>query len=148
MDSFRSRHYPLKKKRWRIFQEQAMRHYAILASIVMLITLVRMVQHKEILMFTLLGLAIGLGIANLMAVVSLRRQVAEVFILQEHFAVLSVYDILFEQETRSFPLIMASPARENDHLSFHYFDRIITLKAGDWENFDLLSTHLIWRSQG
>ena len=97
MDSFRSRYYPLRKKRWRIFQEQAMRHYAILASVVMLITLVRMVQHKEILWFTLIGLAIGLAIANIMAVVSLRKQVAEVFILQEHFAVLSVYDILFEQ---------------------------------------------------
>lgn len=148
MDSFRSRYYPLRKKRWRIFQEQAMRHYAILASVVMLITLVRMVQHKEILWFTLIGLAIGLAIANIMAVVSLRKQVAEVFILQEHFAVLSVYDILFEQETKSFPLIMASPNREGDRLSFHYFDRIVTLNGGDWENFDLLCTHLIWRSQG
>jgi len=147
MHSFKSKYYPGKKMRWRIFQEQAMRHYAILAFVVMLFTLVRMVQNKEILVFTLVALALALFVANLMAVVSLRRQVAEIFFTQEHFAVLSVYDVLFKHEIKSFPLQYANPVRENNAISFHYFDRVLTLKSNDWDTFDLICTYLYYYPQ-
>jgi hypothetical protein len=147
MNSFKSRFYPGKRKKWLIFQEQAMIQFGRLSMVVMLLTLLRVFKHQDIFLFALVGFALALVAGNLMAVVSMRRQIAEVFFLQEHFAVLSVWEVLFSKETKTFPLELSNFSREENAASFHYFDRIIVLKAGDWEAFDLICSHLSYRPQ-
>lgn len=147
MNSFRSRYYPGKKKKWLIFQEMAMLHFGRLGMLVMLLTLLRVFRHQDILTFSVSGFALALALSNLLAVVSLRRQVAEVFFLQDHFAVLTAWEVLFSRETRTFPLELANLAREEKQASFHYFDRIIVLKSQDWEAFELICSHLSHRPQ-
>lgn len=124
-----------------------MTHYSWLSFVVILFTLIRMVQHKDILVFGIGGMAIALILANLLAVVSLRRQVAEIFFLQEHFALITVWDVLFTQETKTFPLHLANPSREADQVSFHYFDRVVVLKSADWDTFELICSYLSYRPQ-
>lgn len=147
MNSFKSKHYPNRKSKWLIFQEKAMIHFGRLSMIVMLLTLLRVFRNQEILLFAVIGFSISLALANLMAIVSMRRQVAEIFFLQEHFAMLSVWDVLFTRESKTFPLELTNFSREENQASFHYFDRVVVLKPQDWDAFDLICSYLSHRPQ-
>jgi hypothetical protein len=147
MNSFRSRYYPSRKSKWLIFQENVLIHFGRLSMLVMLITLLKVFRHQEILTFAVSGFALALAAANLMAVVTMRRKIAEVFILQDHFALLTVWDVLFSKESKTFPLELANFSREEMQASFHYFDRVVVLKSQDWDTFDLICSHLSYRPQ-
>jgi len=138
MTSFRSRHYPKNRNKWVIFQEQAIRYYAVMILIVMIGVLLKIYLGESILWFTLGGVALSFILGNLLAYARLKRDIAEVFFLEKHFAVISVYDMLFEQQEHVFPLVYANPQRTSERITLHYKDQVIELKRDDWEDFDLI----------
>lgn len=121
-----------------------MYYYAIFSSLVIAGVMMRMFSGKPILWFAVLGFAVAVGLGNLMAYVGLRKKIAAIFFLNEHFSLISVYEILYkeEEEHHVFPRIYANPRREGDQITVHYHDQIITLKSEDWEDFDLIWNHL------
>ncbi|MEM6628506.1 MAG: hypothetical protein AAF694_02490 [Bacteroidota bacterium] len=138
MTSFRSINYPQSKNRWLIFQESAMQFYGAGMLLVMLGVMLKVYLGQNVLGFALIGTVLSLLLGNLLAYSQLKRQVAEVFFLDKHFAVLSVYEILFGHENHVFPLHYASPSRDGTTLSIHYLDRIVQLQKKDWEDFELI----------
>ena len=138
MTSFRSKNYPQSRNRWLIFQETAMRYYAACMLLIMLGVMVKISLGQSIFIFTLVGTGLAVLIGNMLAYSQLKRQVGEVFFLEKHFAILSVYEILFGHENHVFPLQYANPARGEATISVHFFDRIVTLESKDWEDFELI----------
>ena len=74
----------------------------------------------------------------MMAYIKLRKNIAEIFFLQDHFSLISVYEILYGSENKAFPLRYANPQRTADGISLHFDDQIINLKEEDWEDFELI----------
>ena len=138
MTSFRSKHFPRSRNPLVVLQEQAMRYYTVMVFFVMLGIMVRVYTGKEILWFGILGMALSILLGNLIAYVQLRRNIAEIFFVNDHFSLISVYEILYGKENLSFPLMYANPNRTESEITLHFNDQVIVLKQDDWEDFDLI----------
>ena len=87
------------------------------------------------------GEIVIIGLGNLLTYGKLNRSIGRVFFVNQHFSMISVYDILFKKEkSTAFPLIYANPQMdpEQNTLTVHFNDQIITLRRDDWEEFDLM----------
>ena len=80
----------------------------------------------------------ALILGNIVAYVTLKKQIAEVFFVGDSFSLISTYDILFKEPHRSFPIHLANPTRNADLIQLHYEDQIIMLKREDWDEFELI----------
>lgn len=138
MTSFRSNHYPRTKNGVVILQEYAMRQYAWIAMIVMIGSLVRASQGLPLMGFALGGMLVAMLLGNAIAYVQLRKKYAEIFFVKDHFALISIHEIVFKPENKAFPLLYANPRRNGDTIQLTFNDQIIQLEAGDWDDFDLI----------
>jgi hypothetical protein len=139
MQSFKSIHYPTRKSRFAVLQDNAMPFYAGFILLVMVGTVLRSQSGKEIPIFTAVGIAIAIVLGNFFAQVKMRRNIAEIFFTGETFSLVSIYDIAYKQPTAAFPLRFANAHRVGDHIELHYTDLVLMLKREDWgEEFDLI----------
>ena len=150
MDSFRSRQFPRSRKGLLVVQEYAMQYYGAFNLVLMLVVLVRIVSAgagPSLLWWIIGAELIALGLGNMLAYAKLKRTYAEIFFVNEHFSLISVYEILFQRENNAFPLRYANPSLSGDHsrLVIHFNDQVVTLKREDWEEFDLIRDWLYSR---
>ncbi|TAE47034.1 MAG: hypothetical protein EAZ89_18850 [Bacteroidetes bacterium] len=142
MKSFRSRNYPRSSNALLVGQEFAMQYYAALTLIIMLGLMVRVVSggvDYQLLLWALGAEVLAVLLGNALSNAKMRRTLAEIFFVKEHFSLISVYDILHKKESHVFPLAYASARRSADGktLSLHYHDQILTLNEADWgEDFE------------
>lgn len=121
-----------------ILQEYAMYYYGIFALVVMVGVMLKIYFGQNPLWFGIIGMVVAVALGNMMAYVRVKKNIAEIFFVQDHFSLISVYEILFGAENNAFPLRYANPQRTADGLSLHFNDQIIHLKAEDWEDFELI----------
>jgi len=122
-----------------VVQEIAMQYYATFMMFIMAGVLVQVYAGKQVLAFAVIGGLGSIALANAIAYVSLRKRYAEIFFMDDHFALISVYEVLFKDEkSLAFPTKYASPSRSEDQIHFHFHDQIIVLYREDWEDFDLI----------
>lgn len=150
MTSFQSKHFPRSKNGVLILQEYAMQYYGALNILLMLAIIVKVYSgglEQTVLWLAVIGELIILGLGNLLAYGKLRRTIAEIFFVNDHFSMISVYEILFKGENNAFPLIYANPTMtpEQDSITVHFNDQIITLYRRDWDEFDLIRDYLYSR---
>lgn len=138
MTKFRSKHFPGSDKRIVLVQEYAMQYYATFALIVMLGVLVKVYVGQSVLWFGIIGMGLSIVLGNMLAYVRLKKSIAEIFFVQDHFSLISVYEILFGAENTAFPLRYANAQRTAEGISLHFNDQVINLKREDWEDFDLI----------
>ncbi len=138
MTSFRSKHYPGSGKSFLILQEYAMRYYGILTGIVMMLVVLRYYFQKDIFWVAIIGESLALLVGNMLAYANLRRRIAEVLFVADSISVISMYDLLYRQPQKSFPLRLANPVRVNEGIQIHYKDQIITLASKDWDEIDVI----------
>lgn len=120
-----------------------MQYYAAFNLVIMVGAMLKVYAGgpgTSLLWFVLIAEAIALLLGNMIAYGQLRRRYAEIFFVNEHFSLISVYDILYQQEQRAFPLIYANPRLSGDksQITLHFHDRLVTLKRDDWEDFELI----------
>ena len=124
-----------------------MTYYAAIALVIMLGVVVTISQGSGGQSFALIvALAAGVGVffANQLAQASLRRTYAQIRFVGDHFSLISVHDILSENDNHAFPLRYANPSRMgSDRIQLHYSDQVITLKREDWEDFDIIWSWLV-----
>jgi hypothetical protein len=144
--SFRSQHYPTNTNRFTIVQNKAMTYYAAIALVIMLGVVAAIAQGGGEHMLLIVVIAAGLGVffANGLANASLRRTYAQINFVGDHFSLISVHDVISNNENHAFPLRYAAPSRlSNDHIQLHYGDQVITLQRSDWEDFDIIWAWLV-----
>ncbi len=83
----------------------------------------------------------------MLAQAKLKNTYAEIFFVNEHFSLISVHEILNEQQNHAYPLLYANPSYDpnQEQLTLHFNDQVITLKRADWEDFDLIANWLYSR---
>ncbi|MEL6591882.1 MAG: hypothetical protein AAFQ68_17445, partial [Bacteroidota bacterium] len=150
MTSFHSKHFPSSKNGILVLQSFAMQYIAGINVVLMLGILVRVVSHGAdvgLIWFAVIGELIAVGLGNLLAYAKLKKTYAQIFFVNEHFSLISVYEILFKRENNAFPLRYANPRLDGEQnvLSIHFNDQIITLRREDWEEFDLIRDYLFSR---
>ncbi len=143
MTSFHSKKYPQSRNGLVVLQSYAMQYFAGFNIIIMLGALLRIVSQgpeSTLLWWVLIGEVIAVGMSNLLSYASLKRTQAEIFFVNEHFSLISVYEILFKRENNAFPTRYANPQLSGDQqsLTIHFNDQLITLKREDWAEFDLI----------
>jgi len=144
MNSFTSQHYPLSSKNKRqIVNDTSMYYYAVLLSIVLILVILRFhsLQYQidtTLIVSGILGLFLSLFLGNRLAIVKLNKTYAQIFFVGEDISLLSVYDILYQQEKQAFPLRFTNHIRMGDEIIFHFKDQIIHLKKEDWNEFELI----------
>jgi len=143
MVSFRSKYFPSSRNRLVITQEYAMQYYAAFNMIIMLGVLVKVVSGgwgASLIWPVVIAEAVAIGLGNLLASAKLKRSYAEIFFIEDHFSLISVYEILNKRENEAFPMVYASPSFDpsGDRLTLHFHDQVITLYRKDWEDFDLI----------
>ncbi|MEL6674270.1 MAG: hypothetical protein AAFR61_18835 [Bacteroidota bacterium] len=143
MTSFRSKHYPKSSRRFAVVQDAAMQYFGAFNIVIMLVVLLNISQGSfgnSLLWTVIIAEILALVLGLMMAYVQLRKRYAEIFFVNQHFSLISVYDIVYEQKQEAFPLAYANPqfSFEQDKITFHYHDQIITLRREDWEDFDLI----------
>lgn len=143
MQSFKSKFYPHTRKPLLLIQSYALQSYGPLAVMVMLASLYRLYQRQELLWFTLLSFAATFPISNMLAIIKMKRDLSEIFFVNDYFAILTPYDLAFKREAKAFPIALSNPVREKDYISVNYFDRVIILRAKDWESLDLIWNYLV-----
>lgn len=145
--SFQSVHYPESTNRFAIQQNKAMTYYAAIALIIMLGVVVTISQGSGGQQFALIvAIAAGVGVfmANALAQASLRRTYAQIRFVGDHFSLISVHDILSEDDNHAFPLRYAAPSRlSTDIIQIHYSDQVILLHRKDWSDFDIIWSWLV-----
>lgn len=145
--SFKSTHFPKNRNRLAISQEYAMVYYGGFTFVVMLLVMVSVSNGgggKGVLFWAIGGEVIALLLANMMAFSKLKRSYAQIQFVNDHFSLISVHDIIYENEHHAFPLRYANPSRSDDKISFHYNDQIVDLHREDWgDNFDLIWNWLL-----
>jgi hypothetical protein len=141
--SFHSKKYPSSRNGLLVLQGYAMNYFAGINLVLMLGILVRIVSHgaeSSLIWWAIVGEAFAVAMGNLLAYAKLKRTYAEIFFVNEHFSLISVYEILFKRENNAFPTRYANPSLTADQetLTIHFNDQIITLKRQDWDEFDLI----------
>lgn len=147
MTSFHSKHYPTSRNKLVVGQEFAMRYYAGFNVVIMVYVLLSIVSggaSLSLLWTVLIAEAVALGIGNLLGQSSLQRTFAEIFFVGDHFSLISVGEILDKPKNHAFPLRLANPFLdpEQDKITIHFNDQVITLYRKDWEEFDLIVDYL------
>lgn len=138
MQTFTSRHYPHTRNALLLTQEYAMRAYAGVALVAMVVIMLQVARGEGI-SWVWVALLVGGGlIANVIGNMQLRRTVGAIIFTAEHFTVLSVADIAHQQHPEPFPLAYSNPAHGGNVLTFHYHDQVLTLSRADWPDFDTL----------
>lgn len=139
MMSFRSRHYPRNASPFMIRQEYTFRFYAVTLFIAMVAIILRMSYGQEILFFGAGAIIVAFLAGAVMGKVALRRNVAEIFFINDGFSIICIDDILDKKPQRTFPLRFASASRHRDQIHLNYEDQVIVLKQEDWGGeFDLI----------
>lgn len=120
-----------------------MSYYALLLAIVVIMVMLRFhalnyQMEISLAVWGILGMFGALYFGNQLAIVKLRKMYAQIFFVGEDFSLLSVYDILYQQDKQAFPLRFANPVRIGDEISFHFNDQIIRIKKQDWNEFELI----------
>ncbi len=150
MTSFHSKHFPNSKNGLLVLQGFAMQYIGGFNVVLMLGILVKVVSQGaglNILWIAVIGEIIAVGLGNLLAYAKLKKTYAQIFFVNEHFSLISVYEILFKRENNAFPLRYANPRLDGEQniLTIHFNDQIITLRREDWEEFDLIRDYLFSR---
>ncbi|MEL7532907.1 MAG: hypothetical protein AAFN10_16425 [Bacteroidota bacterium] len=150
MTSFHSKNFPNSKNGLLVLQGFAMQYIAGFNVVLMLGILVKVVSQGaglNILWIAVVGELIAVGLGNLLAYAKLKKTYAQIFFVNEHFSLISVYEILFKRENNAFPLRYANPRLDGEQniLTIHFNDQIITLRREDWEEFDLIRDYLFSR---
>ncbi len=145
--SFKSNHFPKNRNKLAITQEYAMQYYAIFTIVVMMGVMMTVANGnggRSLLFWAIVGELVALLFANMMAFAKLKRHYAQIQFVNDHFSLISVYDIIYENEHHAFPLRYANPSRNGDNIQFHYNDQIIDLNQKDWgDDFDLIWNWLV-----
>lgn len=104
-------------------------------------------QGTGLMIFVIIAELLALGIANIFAYSSMKKSYAQIFFVNNHFSLISVYDISFKEDNQGhvFPLVLANPriSADQNTLSIHFNDQIITLNREDWDDFDLIHNWLV-----
>lgn len=150
MTSFQSKNFPTSKNGILVLQGFAMQYIAGFNVVLMLGILVKVVSQgagMDILWIAVIGELIAVGLGNLLAYAKLKKAYAQIFFVNEHFSLISVYEILFKRENNAFPLRYANPRLDGEQniMTIHFNDQIITLRREDWEEFDLIRDYLFSR---
>jgi hypothetical protein len=144
MMRFRSRHYPKNASAFFVRQEYTFRYYAVTLFIAMIAILLRLSYGKEVLIFGSIAIVLAFLLGSVMGKVALRRNIAEIFFLQDGFSVICIDDILDKKPQRTFPIRFASPSRRGDLIQLNFEDQVIVLKQVDWGgDFDLIWNWLV-----
>ena len=144
--SFTSKHFPSNRNRLFILQEYAVQYYAAFTLVVMLGVMLSIANGKggrDLILWTVIGELLALALANLMAGAKLKRSYAQITFIGDHFSLISVHDILYDNKNHAFPLRFANAQRGEDRIQIHYNDQIITLDRDEWDDFDLIWNYLI-----
>lgn len=122
-----------------------MQYYAAFNIVLMLGVLAKVVTGgmPEGLVWWVVGVeAAAIGIGNMLAQARLRRSYAEIFFVEEHFSLISVYEILNGRQHEAFPMLYANPviSPDGDTITIHFHDQVINLYRRHWEDedFDLI----------
>ncbi|MEM9936251.1 MAG: hypothetical protein AAF824_21685 [Bacteroidota bacterium] len=138
MTRFRSKHFPSHRNKLWMLQEFAIYYYGIFFFVLMLAIIIRVASGQSILWLGLIGALAAMGLGNVFAYAKLKRTYAEIFFLESHFSLISLYEIQYQPHNHVFPLRYANARHEGDRISLTFLDQIITLKREDWEDFDLI----------
>lgn len=127
-----------------------MQYYGGFNMIIMLGVMVHIVGNGvgvSLVWWVIAAEIVALLLGNMLAYARMRRSYAQIFFVNEHFSLISVYEIVNQQEHRAFPLRLASPQLSGDQnrLSLHFNDQVINLDRKDWEDFDLIRDWLFSR---
>lgn len=137
--TFRSRHYPRNSSPFMIRQEYSFRYYAVTLFIAMVAILLRMSYKQEVLLFGGISILLAFAVGMLMGKVALRRNIAEIFFINDGFSVICIDDILDKKPQRTFPLRFASPSRHQNQIHVNFDDQVVVLKQEDWGgDFELI----------
>lgn len=120
----------------RVFQEYAWRFYMGFFLALMLILLYQLARRGVILWPGLIGVFATVALSNLMAIVQMRKALAEVGFHEGHFYLRNVYQVISNQNPDFFPLPYANAQLKGDQLAVTYFDSIYYLEKEDWEHWD------------
>ena len=150
MTRFHSRHYPRSRNALLVSQEYAMQYYGAFNLLIMTAVIAKVYTGgggSALIWAVVIAEVVALVLGNLLAYGSLRRRYAEVYFVEKQFSLISVYDILYEQQAEVFPLPYANPtlSGDRDRLTLHFTDQVVTLKREDWEDFD---TIIGWMQSG
>ncbi len=119
-----------------IFQEYAWRYYMGFFMALMLILLYQLARQGVILGPGIIGVFATIFLANMFAIVSMRKDLAEIGFHEGHFYLRNVYQVIFDQKPEFFPLPYANAQLKGEQLSITYFDSIYFLDAQEWYNWD------------
>lgn len=127
-----------------------MQYYGIFNMIIMLGVIVHIKGNgvgMNLVGWVIAAEAIALILGNMLSYAKMRRSFAQIFFVNEHFSLISVYDILHENTPQAFPLRLASPqfSADQNRLSLHFNDQVLILKREDWEEFDVIRDWLFSR---
>ncbi len=138
MNSFKSKYYPRSGNKVFMFQEYAVRYYGIFFAVYFIYIALLIFQGGEIGIGAIIGLLLCLVFGNFFTYAFLKRKIAEVFFVDETVTVITIYDILFREPGKPFPLRLVNPFRTGNEITFTFQDQILSLEKEDWEGFELL----------
>lgn len=121
---------------FKIFQDYAWWYYMVLFSTLMLILFFQLARRGPILMPGVAGIFGTVVFSNVLAVVRMKKERAEIGFHEKHFFIRSVYQVLMRKEPAFFPLPYANPRISGDVLYITYFDNIVVLDKEEWEDWD------------
>ncbi|MEO0894803.1 MAG: hypothetical protein AAFY71_00185 [Bacteroidota bacterium] len=151
MTSFHSKQYPKSRNKLAISQEYAMQYYAGINVVIMVYVMLSVVSGNtdmNLLWGVLIAEVVAVVVGNWLGQSLLQRTWAEIFFVGEHFSLISVGEILDKPNNHAFPLRLANPFLDpdQDKVTFHFNDQVITLRRKDWEEFDLIVDYLYSRT--
>jgi len=136
MVTIKSTYFPRNSNPFRVFQEYAWRFYMGLFFALMLVLLYQLARRGVILWPGVIGVFATVVLANLFAIVRMRKDLAEIGFHEGHFYLRDVYQTTFGQKADFFPLPYANAQLRGDQLTVTYFDSIYILNRDEWEKWD------------
>lgn len=108
----------------------------VLFSTLMLIMFFQLARREPILVPGLIGVFGTVVFSNVLAVVRMKKEQAEIGFHEGHFYIRSVYQIIMKKDPVFFPLPYTNPRIKNETLYVTYFDNILELNKEEWEGWE------------
>ena len=116
-------------------QEYLARPLLFLTTILGIVLLVLLSQHKPILWPGVIGCFIVVALGNLLGNLYAKNAFLEIGFSDEFFYMRSAYDIAHQKDFKMYPLAYANATRQGDTIMINYIEQNVKIRYAEWREW-------------
>jgi hypothetical protein len=124
--------------RFQLLQDYMIRPYLLLTSILGIVLLLLLAQHKPVLWPGVIGTFTIIFLGNLLGKLFAKAHFLEIGFSEEYFYMRSAYDIAYKTDLKLYPLAYSNATKQGQNILLNYIEQNVKVNRFEWKEWDEL----------